>query len=158
MLAQQVQAPAHAGEDQSSRGVFATREAHWMSVLVGLFGAARTMAMTYLQEEQRDVRACIDSDHHQAVRALFDQITRGEALGLSFAGAAQLASTGQAEVGLWSVINEKFSTCSLRDLIAANDWLRAGDVVYKAATIHRHTLTEADFSTAAAPAGIGGEA
>lgn len=158
MLAQSNLPAAHAGEDQSSRAVFATREAYWMSVLVGLFGAVRTLANNYLQQELKDPKACVDSDHHRAVADVFHQISRGEALGLSFAGATQLAITGQADVELWAVNNEGFSTCSLSDLIAENDWLRPGDVVYKAETIRRHNLIEADFNTAAAPAVIGGEA
>lgn len=156
MLAQQISAPAQTGEDQSSPDVFAARSAHWMNVLIGLTGAANTLIATYLREELADVNACVDADHHKAIAALSAQVERAKALGLTLAGAAQLAATGQATVELWSVINEQFSACSLSDLIAANDWLRPGDVVYKAETIHRHTLTEADFNAAAAPAVIGG--
>jgi hypothetical protein len=144
MLTQEKSSASHVGEDQSSHAVFAAREAHWKNVLVGLFGAANTLATTYLQD-----KSVID---------LFNQLARAKALGLSLAGAMKLRIEGQAEVELWSVINEQFATCSLSDLIAANDWLRPGDVVYKAVTIERHTLTEADFAPAAAPAVIGGAA
>lgn len=158
MLAEKEKAPAQTGEEQSSHALFATCDAHWKMVLLGLLNAARTLGKTYLQEERDDVRACIDADHHAAVRDLFAQVKRAEALGLSVVGATELAATGRAEVELWSVVNEEFSACSLRDLIAANDWLRPGDAVFKAETVLRHTLTEADFKAAAAPAEIGGAA
>ncbi|GEM_PF-2264373 len=158
MLAQQIQMPAQSGEDQASPDVFAARSSHWMSVLLGLVGSANTLITTYLQEELADVKACIDEDHHQAIAGLAKQVERAKALGLTLAGAAQLAATGQANVELWSVINDQFSAGSLSDLIAQNDWLRPGDAVYRAETIYRHTLTEADFNAAAAPAVIGGAA
>jgi hypothetical protein len=158
MLAQEKSSASHVGEDQSSHAVFAAREAHWKNVLVGLFGAANTLATTYLQEERDSALACIDADHHKSVIDLFNQLARAKALGLSLTGAMKLRIEGQAEVELWSVVNEQFATCSLSDLIAANDWLRPGDVVYKAVTIERHTLTEADFAAATAPAVIGGAA
>jgi len=158
MLAQQISSASHAGEDQSSSGVFATRQAHWMNALVGLVGAANTLTNIYLQEERADPKACIDSDHHKAVVSLFEQVERAAAMGLTVAGAAQLAATGQASVQLWSVINDQFSASTLSDLLAANDRLRPGDVVYKAETIFRHTLTAADFGPASAPVVIGGAA
>lgn len=158
MLADKNAPASHAGEDQSSPDVFATREAHWKNVLVGLFGAANALANTYLKDERDNALECIDADHHKAVINLFNHLARANALGLGLAGAAQLAVTGQVKVDIWSVIIEPFSAASLEDLIAHNDWLRPGDVVYRAETVHRHKLTEADFTAAAAPAEIGGEA
>lgn len=158
MLAQQIQAAAQSGEEQSSPDVFAARSSHWMNVLLGLAGAANTLVTTYMQEELEDVKACVDEDHHKAIAGLAKQVERAKALGLTLAGAAQLAAIGQTKVDLWSVIVEPFSASSLSDLITQNDWLRPGDVVYKAETIHRRTLTEADFNAAAAPAVIGGAA
>ena len=158
MLAQQNQLASHAGEDQSSPDVFAARDAHWKNVLVGLFGAANTLASTYLQDERDNALECIDADHHEAVVNLFNQVARAKALGLSVAGAAQLATAGQVKVDIWSVIVEPFTASTLDNLIGQNDWLRPGDVVYRAETVHRHTLTEADFTVAAAPAEIGGAA
>jgi len=158
MLAQQIQAPAQSGEEQSSHAVFAPRDAYWKLVLLGLLNAARTLGNTYLQEERDDVLVCVDADHHAAVRDLFAQVKRAEALGLSVVGATQLAAAGMSAVDLWSVLIEPFTATSLEDLIHQNDWLRPGDVVYKADTIYRHTLTEADFKAAAAPAEIGGSA
>ncbi|WP_312547605.1 hypothetical protein [Massilia sp.] len=158
MLAQQIQTPAQTGEDQASPDVFAARSAHWLNVLLGLVGSANTLITVYMKEELADVKACVDEDHHKAITSLANQVERAKALGLTLAGAAQLAATGQANLELWSVINDQFSAGSLSDLISANDWLRPGDVVYKAETIYRHTLTEADFNAAAAPAVIGGAA
>lgn len=157
MLADKNAPASHAGEDQSSPDVFATRETHWKCVLAGLLNAARTLGNTYLQDERESVRECIDADHHKAVIDLFAQIKRAEALGLSVAGAAQLAATGHAKVDLWSANVAPFSACSLSDLICQNDWLRPGDFVYKAETVFQHLLTEADFTAAAAPTAIGGE-
>ena len=149
---------SHAGEDQASPDVFAARDAHWKNVLVGLFGAANTLAFAYLQEQRDSAQACIDGDHHAAVTNLFSQVARAKALGLSVVGSEQLATDGQVKVDIWSVIIEPFSASTLAELIDQNDWLRPGDVVYQAETVRRHTLTEADFSAAAAPAVIGGEA
>jgi len=158
MLAQSNLPASHAGEDQSSHAVFAAREAYWKSVLAGLFGAAKTLATKYLQEELNDPKACVDADHHRAVADLFNQISRGEALGLSLAGALQLKIEGKADVQLWSANFAPFSACSLSDLVDQCDWLRPGDVVYKAETVVQHKLTEADFTDAAAKAEMGGEA
>lgn len=157
MLAQQTTPAAQAGEEQSSHAVFATRDAHWKLVLLGLLCAARTMANGYLQEERDDVRACVDADHHAAVRDLFAQVKRAEALGLTLVGANQLAAAGMSAVDLWSVNIEPFTADSLSNLIHLNDWLRVGDVVFKADTIYRHTLTEADFKAAADQGEIGGQ-
>ena len=148
MLAQQNKLASHAGEDQSSSDVFAARDAHWKNVLVGLFGAANTLAFIYLQEQRDSAQACIDGDHHSAVTNLFSQVARAKALGLSVVGAAELATARQVKVDIWSVIVEPFTASTLEGLIDLNDWLRPGDVVYRAETVHRHTLTEADFTAA----------
>lgn len=158
MLAEKNPPASHAGEDQSSPDVFAARDAHWKAVLVGLFGAANTLASTYLQDERDSALACVDPDHHKAVINLFNQVARANALGLSTTGAAQLAAAGQVKVDIWSVLVEPFCAGSLSELIEQNEWLRPGDVVYKAETVYRHPLTEADFKAAAAPAEIGGAA
>lgn len=158
MLAQSNLPASHAGEDQTSHAVFAARDSHLKSLLIGLFGAAKTLANNYLQDERDNVLECIDADHHRAIVNLFDQVKLGEALGLSLAGAMQLRVEGQTEVQLWSAVNEQFTACSLKALIAANSTLRPGAVVYKAPTIERHVLTEADFTPAAAHAEIGSEA
>jgi hypothetical protein len=156
MLSEKITSASHAGEDQSSPDVFAARDAHWKNVLVGLFGAANTLAFIYLQGQRDSAQACVDADHHKAVVNLFNQVARAKALGLSAAGASQLATAGQVKVDIWSVIVEPFSASTLADLIDQNDWLRPGDVVYRAETVHRHTLTEADFPAAAVRAKIGG--
>lgn len=159
MLAQQILPAAHAGEDQSSpdaaSAVFAPRTAHWANILANLLGAAKTFANTYLQEERNDTKACFDADHHKAVVELFTQIENADALGLSLAGALQLAADGQASVQLWYAKSDRFTASTMLGLVAANDWLRPGDVVYQAQTIERHTLTEADIK-AARPIVIGG--
>lgn len=158
MLAQQIQTPAQTGEDQASRSTFAPRAAHWAAAFSHLLQSAKTLANTYLKEERADASICIDEDHHKAVRDLFEQIENADALGLSLAGALQLAATGQAAAPLWYAQSDRFAASSLQGLIAANDWLRPGDVVYHAHTIQRHKLTDADFNAAAAPAVIGGAA
>lgn len=162
MLAQQITPPAQTGEEQSSRGavpaIFAARDTHWKLLAINLLSAARVLCNGYLKEERDDVSVCIDADHHSAVRDLFAQVKRAEDLGFSVVGAAQLAASGMSAVDLWSVLIEPFTATSLEDLIHQNDWLRPGDVVYKADTIYRHALTEADFKAAAAPAEIGGAA
>jgi len=157
MLSEKITPASHGGEDQSSPDVFAARDAHWKNVLVGLFGAANTLAFVYLQEERDSAQACIDADHHGAVVNLFNQVARAKALGLSAAGASHLATAGQVKVDIWSVIVEPFTASTLDSLISQNDRLRPGDVVYRAETVHRHTLTEADFTAASVPAEIGGQ-
>lgn len=148
MLAQPISPAAQPGEDHSSHAVFAAREAHWKMALIGLLGAARTLATTYLKTQRDDASACIDADHHLAVVDLFAQIAHADALGLSLAGADQLAASGMSAVDLWSIFICPFTATSLERLIAQNEHLRVGDVVYKADTIYRHTLTEADFAVA----------
>ncbi len=161
MLAQQITPAAQTGEDQSSLGampdVFAARDAHWKLAAIGLLSAARTLCNTYLKDERDDAAVCIDADHHSAVRDLFARIKQAEDVGLSIVGAAQLSAAGMSAVDLWSVLIEPFTATSLEDLLHQNDWLRPGDVVYKADTIYRHTLTEADFKAAATQCEIGGQ-
>jgi len=147
MLAQPISPAAQTGEDQSSHAVFAPREAHQKLAFIGLLGAARTVA-TYLQKLHDEPTRCVDADHYRAVAGLFEQIKRAEALGLTWVGADQLAAAGTSAVDLWSVLIEPFTATSLEDLVQQNDWLRPGDVVYKAGTIYRHTLTETDFAVA----------
>ena len=158
MLADKNAVASHVGEDQSSPGVFATRDAHWKCVALGLLSAARTLGNAYLQEERDDASLCVSPEHHAAVVNLFTAVKRAEALGLSIAGAAQLSATGQVKVDIWSANIAPFSACTLSDLVAQCDWLRPGDFVYKAETVYQHKLTEADFAAAAPPAEIGGEA
>jgi len=158
MLAEKEKAPAQTGDGESSHAVFATRDAHWKLALLGLLNAARTMANGYLQEERDDAAVCIDADHHAAVRDLFAQVKHAEALGLSVVGATQLAAAGMSAVDLWSIRIEPFTATSLSQLIAQNPHLQVGDVAYKADTIFRHVLTEADFKAAKAQAQIGGAA
>lgn len=158
MLAQQITPAAQTGEEQTSHAVFATRDAHWKMALLGLLNAARTLGNAYLQEERDDARACVDADHHAAVRDLFAQVKRAEALGLTWVGADQLAAAGMSAVDLWSIRIEPFTATSLSQLIAQNPHLKVGDVAYKADTIYRRVLTEADLKAAAAPAEIGGAA
>lgn len=157
MLAQQNLPAAHAGEDRSSPDLFAPRTVHWANTLVGLLGAAKTVANTYLQQERADPAACIDADHHRAIVDLFAAIGQADALGLSLTGALQLVEGSAVPAQLWFAKGDRFSAPSVRSLIEANSWLRPGDVVYKAQTIVRHQLTEKDFETADLAA-IGGEA
>ena len=151
MLAQPISPAAQTGEDQSSHALFASRDAHFKLVLIGLLGAARTMS-TYLKAQRDDAAACIDADHHRAVVDLFDQVKRAEAMGLSLVGAHQLAASGMSAVDLWSIFICPFTATSLERLIAQNEHLRVGDVVYKADTIYRHTLTKTDLIAAGRPA------
>lgn len=158
MLAQQIQTPAQTGEEQASPSIFAPRTAHFATAFSHLLQSAKTLANTYLKDERADASTCIDADHHKAVCDLFEQIENADALGLSLAGALQLVATGQAAAPLWYAQSDRFAARSLQGLIAANDWLRPGDVVYQAHTIQRHKLTDADFNAVAAPAEIGGAA
>jgi len=162
MLAQPISPAAHTGADQASAGaapdVFAARDAHWKLAAIGLLSAARTLCNSYLKEEREDVTVCIDADHHAAVRDLFARIKHAEDLGLSIVGAAQLAIAGHVKVDLWSALVTPFSASTLTDLIEQCDWLRPGDAVFRAETLHRHTLTEADFKAANAHGEIGGAA
>lgn len=162
MLAQPISPAAQTGEEQSSIGampdVFAARDAHWKLAAIGLLSAARTLCNTYLKDERDDEAVCIDADHHGAVRDLFARIKQAEDVGLSIVGAAQLAAAGHVKVDLWSALVTPFSASTLADLIEQCDWLRPGDAVFRAETLHRHTLTEADFKAADAQGEIGGAA
>lgn len=151
MLAQPISPAAQTGEDQSSHAVFASREAHQKLAFIGLLGAARTVA-TYLKKQYDEPASCIDVDHYLAVDGLFEQIKRAEALGMTWVGADQLAAAGMSSVDMWSVLIEPFTATSLEDLVRQNDRLRPGDVVYKADTIYRHTLTKTDLIAAGRPA------
>jgi hypothetical protein len=155
MLAQQNQSPSHGAEDQSSPDVFAPRITHWANTLVGLLGAARTVAENYLQAERADPKACVDLDHYKAVCGLFDAIEQAGMLGLTLNGALQLAGDSAVPLQLWFANTDRFSAASKRAVIAANAWLKPGDVVYQAQTILRHTVTEEDLAAARAPL-IGG--
>ena len=87
MLAQPQTQTAHVGEDQSSRQ-FEARTAHWSNVAAQLLLAAKTLANDWLQVERDDIRACVNPEHHKAVRDLFDAIKSADRLGLSDACAA----------------------------------------------------------------------
>lgn len=74
----------------------------------------------------------------------------------SHAGEDQSSATARMLAVTYSVNQPEPEADSLNDLMAENDWLRVGDVVYVTET-RRHTLTDADLSTAAR-AVIGGAA
>jgi hypothetical protein len=88
MITANSQPASHVGEDQSSRQMEA-RAAHWSNLAVQLLVAAKTLANDHLQQERDDVRACVNPQHHAAVRALFDAIKAADNAGLS-AACAQL--------------------------------------------------------------------
>jgi hypothetical protein len=148
MLAQTKAPAAHAGFS-TAPDVFGARSAHWLTVASGLLSAAHALADEYLQDERDDIRACLDAKHHQAIRSLFEAIKNADRAGLADACADLQTLSLTAPVEFWSVINDKFTACSLSDLIRENDWLRPGDVVYQASIIRRHTITEAEYKEAA---------
>ena len=148
MLSEISKPAAHVGEDQSSRQ-FEARTAHWSNLAVQMVLAAKTLANEYLQEEHDDIRACINPEHHAAVRALFDAIKAADSAGLSDA-CAVLAAMDIGRGVFWSVTGDEFSVNSLPALIAANDWLRPGDYVYQAQAVGRRRIAELDFVHAAA--------
>ena len=147
MLAQQNPPRSHAGEEQSSPDVFAPRNAHWANAAVGLVSAVNSVS-GYLQALRDDPSLCIDAVHHRAVVELFTAAERAASAGLTLAGTLQLALGVATSAQYWSVINDRFSAGTLTDVIKNNDWLRVGDYVYQAKTIHRHKLTPEDFAAA----------
>lgn len=148
MLAQQTMPASHAGEDQASAQL-AARADHWENLAAQLLIAAKVMAHEYLQEECDDVRACVDSAHHQAVRNFCEAVKNADRAGLSDACAVLVALVATKPQQLWSV-DDEFTAGTLSDLIKANDWLRPGDYVYTAQTTGRYKLTEADVAAAVA--------
>jgi hypothetical protein len=148
MVSQQTWPAAHAGFATAPE-VFAARSTHWVTVAAGLLIAAHALADGYLQEERDDIRACVDVKHHQAIRNLFEAIKSADRAGLADACADLQTLSLAAPVEFWSVINDKFTACSLSDLIRENDWLRPGDVVYQSTVVRRHALTTEDFAVAA---------
>jgi hypothetical protein len=95
MLSEISKPAAHVGEDQSSRQLEA-RAAHWSNLAVQLLVAAKTLANDYLQDERDDVRACVNPEHHAAVRALFDAIKAADHAGLTAACAALVLMDAEA--------------------------------------------------------------
>lgn len=150
MLSEISKPTAHVGEDQSLRQLEA-RAAHWSNLAVQLLVAAKTYAHDYLQEERDDVRACVNPEHHKAVRALFEAIKGADNAGLSDA-CAVLAAADVGRGVFWSVTGDKYEFTSLPALLAdaKSDFLRPGDFVYHAQAVGRYKLAEADFTQAAA--------
>lgn len=141
--------PAHAGEDQAS-ALEDPRAAHWTSLAVQLLLAAKTLANDYLQEECDDASVCVDAGHHQAIQNLFAAIKGADSAGLSDACAALVLVVGAEPAQLWTVTGNEYHRCSLPSILANNDWLRPGDVIWEVqARPQRRVLTEADFAAAA---------
>jgi hypothetical protein len=140
---------AHAGEAQASNLVD-PREPHWATLAVQLMQAARALADEYLQQQRDDIRVCASAAHHQAVRNLFDAIKGADRAGLEKACAEILVSATSDPIELWTVTGNQYRRCQLPAILAENDWLRPGDVIWTVQSApQRHVLTEADFARAA---------
>jgi hypothetical protein len=151
MLAENSTPPAHAGEEQSSPHVFAARSVHWANAAIGLLSAAKVITSI------KDITDVPYDELKRLVAGLSVAVAGADAAGMTLHGAMRVATGTAQDAQLWSVINDRFSSGSISGLIQTNDWLRPGDHVYQAQTIHRHKLTEEDFASAGV-AVIGGEA
>lgn len=171
MLAEKTQPASHAGEDQSSPG-FAARSSHWdkaqsgieaervaapsgevvtsyrapwLEVSVKLLQVATAYAAKYLREERDDVRACIDTEHHTAVRSLFDAIKQAEAVDLAGTGPLKNAAFVGEPAHRAQSPRADHDAATLSNLVHANDLLAAGDMEFSAGG---RTITFADLITA----------